>query len=112
MDVARVRPGDRAGYVDVDVAETGAKAGVRPMNEARVGLLLDWIPVVMPTLSPTIPPETWTMDRYLRYTLRKLRCLVPGEESLREIQWVHWELQVIGATLQRGIEQVIPKQTL
>ena len=89
---------------------TGAKAGVGPINEAR--LLLDWIPVVMPTLSPTITPETWTMDRYLRYTLRKLRCLVPGEESLRVIQWVHWELQVIGATLQRVIEQVIPNQTL
>ena len=88
---------------------TGAKAGVGPINEAR--LLLDWIPVVMPTLSPTITPEIWTMDRYLRYRLRNLRCLVPGEESLRVIQWVHWQLQVIGATLQRGIEQVIPKQT-
>ena len=96
MDVARVGPGgqaqDVAGYVDVD--------------------LLDWIPVLMPSLSPTIPCETWSMDKYLRHTLRKLRCLAPGEEGLRKIQEVHFEFQIVGATLNRGLYQVKPTPKL
>ena len=114
-DVTEVEPGawaqDVPRDVDVDVAEMENKAGVGSINESRVVLPLDWIPVLMPSLSPSVPPETWSMDKYLRFTLKKLRCLVSNEEGLMKIQRVHWELYIIGNTLQRAIDQVKPKST-